>query len=308
MPRTPAGFRPRAPYARGRALGAVGGKPPHARGRRRSATVSRVAAKGVWGAQLPELLSWSSMDSSASTLSSKRKWLLHQAAADFFFLLNKSYPRTAALDLAGNRYNLDALERMMLSRGLFSQQEATARRSKREMGSGWQLGLLAVDGHNVQITVESFIEGRPLLTANDGALRDLAGLSYRYRMTETSNLALDMVFRFFEEFPPGEVLSLFDEPMSRSGELAAIYRKRLIKAGIPGEARTTPVPECEFPFDRCVAASSDRAVIDSSTRWMDLACRVIEYFCAPQIAADFSGILSADSAQKRLLENGGPFW
>jgi len=137
------------------------------------------------------------MDDSSSTLSSKRKWLLYQAAADFFFLLNKSYPRTAALDLTGNRYNLDALERMMLSRGLFSRQEAIARRRKRQMGSGWQSELLVVDGHNVQITVESCIEGRPLLKANDGALRDLAGLSYRYRMTETSNLALDMVFRFF---------------------------------------------------------------------------------------------------------------
>ena len=43
------------------------------------------------------------------------------------------------------------------------------------MGSGWRLKLLVVDGHNVQITIESFIEGRPLLKANDGALRDLAG-------------------------------------------------------------------------------------------------------------------------------------
>ena len=168
--------------------------------------------------------------------------------------------------------------------------------------------LLVVDGHNVQITIESYIEGRPLLKANDGALRDLAGLSYRYRMTETSNMAMDMVFRFFEEFPPGEVLFLFDEPMSRSGELAAIYRNRLIKEGISGGARATPVPEREFCFDRCVAASSDRAIMDSSTRWMDLACRIIEHIGAPQITADFSGIIFADSAQKRLFEDGGPFW
>jgi hypothetical protein len=237
-----------------------------------------------------------------------RKWLLYQAAADFFFLLNKSYPRRAALDLTGNRYNLDALERMLLSRGLFSQKEALARRKKREMGPGWQRELLVVDGHNVQITVESYIENRPLLKANDGALRDLAGLSYRYRMTETSNLAMDMVFRFFEEFPPGQVLFLFDEPMSRSGELAAIYRNRLIREGISGGARATPVPECEFPFDRCVAASSDRAIMDSSTRWMDLACRIIDYIGAPQFTADFSGIVSADSAGKRLFEDSGPFW
>ena len=248
------------------------------------------------------------MDNSLPTLHPIRKWLLHQAAADSFRLLNKSYPRTAVLDLTGNRYNLDALERMLLSRGLFSQREAIARRRKREKGSGWQRELLVVDGHNVQITIESYIESRPMLKANDGALRDLASLSYRYRMTETSNMALDMVFRFFEEFPPGEVLFLFDEPMSRSGELAAVYRNRLIREGISGEARTTPVPEREFSFDRCVAASSDRAIMDSSTRWLDLACRIIEHTGAPQITADFSGIIFTDSVQKRLFEDGGPFW
>ena len=164
-----------------------------------------------------------------------------------------------------------------------------------------------MDGHNVQITVESYIEGRPLLKANDGALRDLAGLSSRYRMTETSNMAMDMVFRFFEQFPPGEVLFLFDEPMSRSGELAAIYRDRLIRAGISGGARAMPVPEREFPYDTCVAASSDRAVMDSSSRWMDLACLIIEYFGAPRITADFSGIILADSAQKTPVRRWRPF-
>ena len=248
------------------------------------------------------------MDDSSSSLSSQRKWLLYQAAIDFFFLLNKSYPRKAALDLAGNRHDLTAMERMLLSRGLFGQQEALGRLKKREMGSGWQRELLVVDGHNVQITIESHIEGRLLLKANDGALRDLAGLSSRYSMTETSDMVVDMVFRFFEIFRPDKVLFLFDEPMSRSGELAAVYRNRLAKAGIPGGAKAVPVPEREFPYDSCVAASSDRALIDSSTRWMDLACRIIEYFGSPQITADFSGIILTNSSERRLFENGGPFW
>ena len=214
----------------------------------------------------------------------------------------------ASLDLAGNRYNLNAFERMLLSRGLFSQEHALSRRSKREMGSGWQQEPLVVDGHNVQITIESYIEGKPLLKANDGALRDLAGLSSGYRLTETSNVAIDMVFRFFEEFPPLETLFLFDEPMSRSGELAARYRERLVRAGIPGEAKTAPVPEREFPHSGWVAVSSDRAIIDSSSRWLDLACRIIEHFGSPRITADFSGIILRESATGRMFEGGGPFW
>jgi hypothetical protein len=214
----------------------------------------------------------------------------------------------AALDLTGNRYNLNALERMLLSRGLFGRREALARRAKRKMGCSWQREFLVVDGHNVHITIESFIEGRPLLKANDGALRDLAGQSYRFRPTESSAMARDMLIAFFEKFTPREVLFLFDEPMSRSGELAASYRDALASARIAGTARATPVPEHEIPYTDCVAASSDGAVLDSSTKWMDLACRVIEYHGTPRITADFSKILAADSAVASLFEDGGPFW
>ena len=246
--------------------------------------------------------------SGRAALPANRKWPLFQAAGDFFYLLNKSYPRTAALNLVGNRYGLNALERMLLGRGLFSRQEALARRAKREKGNGWQSQLLVVDGHNVQITIESFIQGRPLLKANDGALRDLAGRSGGFRLTESSTVAQEMLIRFLGKFTPRDVLFLFDAPMSRSGELAAAYRDRLRSAGISGTARVCPVPEREFPYAGCVAASSDRAVLDSSTRWMDLACRVIEYHGTLRITADFSRITGADSAVESLFEDGGPFW
>ena len=121
-------------------------------------------------------------------------------------------------------------------------------------------------------------------------------------------MALDMVFRFLGEFPPSEALFLFDEPLSRSGELAALYRGRLAGARISGEAKTAPVPEREFPYADCVVASSDRAVIDASFHWMDLACRIIERFGSPRITADFSGIVISGSAAGKLPEGDGFFW
>lgn len=241
-------------------------------------------------------------------LTPDRKWNLFQAATDFFFFQNRSYPRAAALDLTGNKYNLNAFERMLLHRGLFSQQEALARRSKRVMGDSWQQSLLAIDGHNVQITIESYIDGRPLLKANDGAMRDLAGQSSLFRYSERSNLAIDMLFRFFEEFRPKEVLFLFDQPMSHSGELASVYRTRLKKARIAGDARAVPVPENEIPYGDCFAASSDGAVIRASRGWLDLASRVVEYFGSPRITADFSPIILSGSGAKHLFSDGGPFW
>lgn len=248
------------------------------------------------------------MDDLTKRLNPGCNWRLREAAADFFFLLNRAYPRAASLALAGNRHGLDALERMLLSRGLFSQREALARRGKLALAAQWRSELLVVDGHNVQITVESRLEGKVLLKANDGALRDLSGQSFRYRMSETSDMAMDMVFAFLKLFPAREILFLFDKPMSRSGELAASYRRRLAGAGLPGDARTSPVPEREFPYDRCIAAGSDRAVIDSAKRWTDLACLIIDHFGPPEITADFSGFLLARSERSCLLEGGGALW
>ncbi len=237
-----------------------------------------------------------------------RKWNLFHAASDFFLFLNRSYPRAAALEMVGNRYNLRAIERQLLSRGVFSRKEALARRAKREMGDNWRGELLAVDGHNIQITVESHIMGRVLLRANDGAMRDLAGQSAKFRLTETSAMAIEMIFRFLREFPPKEVLFLFDAPMSRSGETASIYREKIRGAGLTGKAEAVMVPEREFPETDCVVASSDHAVIDAAPRWIDLACRVIEYPGPPEITVDFSQFLDSRGAEESVFSDGGPFW
>ncbi|MEN6441764.1 MAG: DUF434 domain-containing protein [Syntrophobacter sp.] len=243
-----------------------------------------------------------------SLLPPARKWNLFHAAADFFHLLNRDYPRQAALEMVGNRYGLPAMERQLLHRGIFSRDEALSRRAKRENGAGWLRKPLAVDGHNVQITLESHIEERMLLHANDGAVRDLAGQSSRFRFSETSRIAMETIFRFLREFRPLEVLFFFDAPMSRSGEMASMYHDSLRKAGIRGDARAVAVPEREFPYSGCVVASSDRAVIDASEKWIDLAEVIMRYSSVPVLTADFSNIILPGSAERQLFADGGPFW
>ena len=225
---------------------------------------------------------------------------LHQAACDFFILQNRKYPRRSSLELVGNRYQLSYLQRQLLHRGVFDQSRALARRAKRCLGSAWQASRLMVDGHNVQITVESAILERPLLLANDGALRDLAGQSSRFRITQTSEVALRAILRFLSEFPPCEVLFLFDAPMKHSGWLAEQYRQQLKEYGMVGDARTVAVPEREFRYDRSVIASSDQAVLDASHGWLDLARRVIDRAGWNRPMTDFSGLLLTAPASQNV--------
>jgi hypothetical protein len=229
-------------------------------------------------------------------LSAEWRQLISRAAADFFFFQNRGYPRSAALEWVGNRYRLVHLDRMLLHRGVSSAEAALRRRGRRSRGAGWCAQRLVVDGHNVHITVESALLGRPLLLANDGALRDLAGESAKFRLREASALAVEAIFRFLEELRPVEVLFLFDSPMSHSGALAGLYRRHMKTVGIDGDARAVPVPEREFPYRQCVVASSDSAVMDASCQWLDLAHGVLAMSGRLELAADFSSLIHERSA------------
>lgn len=230
----------------------------------------------------------------------RRRYLLFQAAADFFFFQNRSYPRRASLEWVGNRYALTACAREMLNRGVFGQKEAIPRRARRVAGAAWRDGLLVVDGHNVHITVESAILGRTLLLANDGALRDTAGESARFRLSEASEAAMEAIVGLIGKNRPRQVRFLFDAPMSHSGLLADKYRERLKALRIEGEARVVPVPEREIPYGECVTASSDRAVLDASTGWLDLARMTIQSASLARPGEDFTPFAST-----RVPENYG---
>ncbi len=215
---------------------------------------------------------------------------LYQASVDFFFLQNHGYPRRSALEWVGNRHRLGSLERQLLQRGVFSQRDALQRIARRGLGASWSNETLVVDGHNVQITVESSILGRPILKANDGAIRDLAGQSANFRLTEASRLAVDLIFRFLRQFRPAGALFFFDAPISQSGILAQFYRREMEALGLPGTSRAVPVPEREFLYEEAIVASSDSAVLEKASRWVDLAGLVLSFDRSLQLKVDFSSI------------------
>jgi len=233
-------------------------------------------------------------------LTARRRSLLSLAAEDFFYFQNHRYPRAPALQWVGDRYALTEMERQLLNRGVFGQREALRRLGRLCRGTDWCDEILVVDGHNVQITVESAILGRLLLRGNDGALRDLAGQSARFRLSGVSDSAVGLVIGLLNELRPREAVFLFDAPMSHSGLLAAMYRERMKSIGLPGESRTVPVPEREIPYDRCVVASSDGAVLDMASRWLDLAQASILAAGLLRLEADFSSLVLAHRIDPQL--------
>ncbi len=201
---------------------------------------------------------------------------LRTAAEDFIYLLDRHYPRRAGLQLVGNRYNLDALHREVLHRGVFARREAAERRNRLVEVEDLVDFMLLVDGHNVLITVESGLAGRLLIAANDGVIRDVAGVSHRYRISNLTHEAINTIFQTLQKYPPKETLFFLDEPIRQSGELAAALRSALKNWNLPGDAQAIKVPESRLIGGEGVVASSDSAVLNGVQQGFDLAAAAIK--------------------------------
>ncbi|MBF0550314.1 MAG: DUF434 domain-containing protein [Deltaproteobacteria bacterium] len=201
--------------------------------------------------------------------------LLH-AAEDFRYLLAHGYPRTASLTLVGNRYNLDAADRHILHRGVYDPTEAEARKRKLLPPDRIKGQTLAVDGHNVVITLESALTGVTLIWADDGLIRDIAGVRGGHTLTPVTEQAVSLLAEVIHSLQPDDTLAYFDAPISHSGVLAAMTQEKLARLGIDHTAMAVKAPDDEIAGQKdAVAATSDSHLADRVTLLFDLAAYII---------------------------------
>jgi hypothetical protein len=200
---------------------------------------------------------------------------LQKAAEDFRYLLNRSYPRKAALEMVGNRYQLASDERHLLHRGVFSDRDAGSRQKKKIPLEKIRGKDLVIDGYNVLITIEAGLSGRPLVLGDDGFIRDISGVSGNFKKTDKTDGAFQLIFDFIKRVKPRQTLLLFDSPISRSGELAQEVRDGLERENLSGDAIAVRVPEKILIGFPGTVATSDTAIIDRSHKVVDLAGYVL---------------------------------
>ena len=201
---------------------------------------------------------------------------LQKAAEDFRYLLNRGYPRKAALDLVGNRYQLTSDQRHLLHRGVFSDADSESRRKRKIPIERIRNQDFVIDGYNVIITIEAGLSGRPLILGDDGFIRDTSGLSGSFRKTEGTREAVQLILCTLKRVKPRQTLFLFDAPISMSGKLAQEVRDLLENENLLGDARAVKVPEKILIGFPGVIATSDTAIIDQSKHVVDLAGYIVK--------------------------------
>ena len=200
---------------------------------------------------------------------------LPEAASDFRFLLARGYPRQAALTLVGNRHGLDETARRLLHRGVFAPELAGARRAKLRRLRELPGQSLALDGHNVLITLECAARMLPLVAADDGFIRDVGEISGAFKVSPATDRVLALVADYLADHTAGPVEVFYDAPLSLSGELSRRTREVFASRGLAVQAAAVPVPERRLSGFTGAIATSDTALIDLHATVVDLAGEII---------------------------------
>jgi len=201
---------------------------------------------------------------------------LAAAVAELSWLLDRGYPKKAALKLVGDRHALRDRQRMAVQRCSAGDAERRWRDARRLEARALAGATLEVDGYNVLLTVEAALSGGVLLLGRDGVLRDLTSMSGHYRRMRTTRPALDSIARFAAQAHCSSLVWYLDRPISNSGRLKRAIDTQAAEAGWPWEVRLVASPDRVLIESPEIVATADSGVLDRCGRWFNLAREVVE--------------------------------
>jgi hypothetical protein len=198
-----------------------------------------------------------------------------EACATYRLLREKGYPEKATLDLVGNRHGLSRIQRNCLFRGVVPAEIAASRKEKIVSLGAVSGHPLALDWYNVLITVESYLQGHVLYSADDGVVRDASETHGSYRTGPLSARAIDEIIAVLAPLQPLRVDAFLDAPIAFSGLMAEDVRSRLAVLSCPAEVALAQNADYPLKASPGIVATSDSALLDKCPRVLDLAAAVL---------------------------------
>ena len=200
---------------------------------------------------------------------------LRAAAADLGFLLDRGYANTASLKLVGDRFALDARQRLLLMRGTCATSAAVARQQKRVDAAALAGRALWIDGFNVLTTIEAALAGGVLLRGRDGCTRDMASMHGTWRRVDETSPAAVLVGEVLAAIGVAKAHWLLDRPVSNAGRFAALLRALASERAWNWQVELSDSPDRELAAVAEVIATADGPLLDRSGAWFDLAAEVL---------------------------------
>ncbi len=201
--------------------------------------------------------------------------------------MGRGYVHPSSTKLVGDRYGLDARQRLALTRSCCSDQQARERNDHRIAPADIHEKELWIDGYNVITSLEAAMAGGVILVGRDGCYRDMASMHGTYRKVEETQPALQMAGEFLKRPDPAACHWLLDQPVSNSGRLKTMMRELSDAQGWNWEIHLVPDPDPVLAESPHAVATADSQILDRAGAWLNLARSVIDAHIADAWIVDF---------------------
>lgn len=202
---------------------------------------------------------------------------LQIAQEEIIWLLDRNYKMSPLIEFVGGHYQLSTRQREALQRSSSSQKDCLRRTNKMLSLDEIKGNDINIDGFNLIITLEVALSSGTLILANDGTIRDLAGLRGTYRLIDKTDMAISLLCSFFKEYEIKKANFYLDSPVSNSGRLKSKILEDFIKWDIDVEVELVPNADPILSeLERVV--TTDSIILDSCKSWFNLTRIIIENY------------------------------
>jgi hypothetical protein len=201
---------------------------------------------------------------------------LRGATSDLSWLLSRDYAANSALKIVGDRYALNARQRLAVGRCACGDDDVTRRQRHQVQSGDLEHQELWIDGYNVLTSLEAALSGGVILHARDGCYRDMASMHGSYRKVAETIPALCLLGELMAAWKLAGCVWLFDQPVSNSGRLKMLLQEVAQQHEWRWRAEVVPDPDDGLKRAEQIVATADSQVLDHAGRWFNLARSAID--------------------------------
>lgn len=200
-----------------------------------------------------------------------------EAAKDFSFLLGRDYGEKSALELVGNRYQLNKRQQRALSLVVCASDKIEIRKSKAILAQNLEGKNVFIDGYNLLINLEVALSGGFVLVGQDDCYRDMASVHGTYKKVEETLPAIELIDRVLKELKVQHAQWYFDAPVSNSGQLKSLLYEWSTSHLSNWDIELVYNPDTTLVEKNGIIISCDGWILDRVERFFDLAGYIIQH-------------------------------
>ena len=217
---------------------------------------------------------------------------LRAAAGDLSWLLSRGYASPSAVKVVGDRYALNARQRVAVMRCACADAARDARLGRRLSPEALAGRRMLLDGYNVLTTVEAALGGGVVLVGRDLCYRDMASMHGTYRGVEETAPALSLIGDRLAALNVASAVWYLDSPVSNSGRLKGVMADVARQRGWDWQVLLVQNPDAVLlgtAEDDGIVVTADSAILDGRVGWYGLAGDVVRRDVPGAWVVDLSG-------------------